>query len=305
MKKIKLNLYNGTVAGLSTAATTEQTTLGINNKIQKYEPFIMTNTSDITQVGTLTKPSQRLAIGMNADGTTTNDLQEYATLQEVSDLNTAMGLNSPNTVRYVNGTETFHLLYSDPANIVWYNSGSNGTVTLPTLTMGQGKIFIIHNQNPRASGTGVQGFLTVSNVDDTFDSIPPGCTKIYTGSSPNQWVNQDNYIVQSSNNAATLQIDAGLGRRFFRTYNGSPSADVAFGLSCANGLEPNQLYTAIIKNSSTTNYKLTVSLPTTNTNFASSITYNITQNKAREFSVFQDVNGNFYWQVSEELKANA
>jgi hypothetical protein len=83
-------------------------------------------------------------------------------------------------------------------------------------------------------------------------------------------------------------------------------ADVAFGLSCAeSSMEPTQLYTAIVRNSSTTNYKLIVLLPTTNTNFASATTYDITQNKAREFSVFKDINGNFYWQVSEELKANA
>ena len=116
MKKRMLNIYsglvgNGTTTGLAKVATTEQTALGINNKVQKYEPFIMTDATEITQIGTLTKPTQRLTIGKNADGVAKTDLQEYATLQEVSELNTAIGLNSPNTVKYVNGTGTFSLLY--------------------------------------------------------------------------------------------------------------------------------------------------------------------------------------------------
>ena len=85
MKKRMLTLYsglvgNGTTTGLSRLATEEQTVVGINNKVQKYEPFIMTNATEITQVGTLTKPTQRLTIGLNADTVTKAGLQEYATL---------------------------------------------------------------------------------------------------------------------------------------------------------------------------------------------------------------------------------
>ena len=101
MKKRMLNIYsglvgNGTTTGLAKVATTEQTALGINNKVQKYEPFIMTDATEITQIVGLTKPTQRLTIGKNTDGVAKTDLQEYATLQEVSELNTAIsGIANP------------------------------------------------------------------------------------------------------------------------------------------------------------------------------------------------------------------
>ena len=57
MKQKQLTLYSGLVAGLNTPTTPAQAGLGISNKIQKYEPFVMTNSTDITQVGTLTKPT--------------------------------------------------------------------------------------------------------------------------------------------------------------------------------------------------------------------------------------------------------
>ena len=90
MKTKSIQFYNGIITGLSTAPSPAQTAVGINNKVQKYEPFIMTDATEITQVGSLTKPTQRLTIGKNIDGIAKTDLQEYATLQEVSDLNTAM-----------------------------------------------------------------------------------------------------------------------------------------------------------------------------------------------------------------------
>ena len=101
MKQRQLKLYNGTIAALSTAATTEQRNLGINNKVQKYEPFVMTSATDITQVGTLPKPTQRLTIGKNANGVAKTDLQEYATVEELQGvLNTIPGWKYVNTNNY-------------------------------------------------------------------------------------------------------------------------------------------------------------------------------------------------------------
>lgn len=96
MKTKSIQFYNGIITGLSTAPSPAQMAVGINNKVQKYEPFIMTDATEITQVGSLTKPTQRLTIGKNIDGIAKTDLQEYATLQEVSDLNTAIGTLNTN-----------------------------------------------------------------------------------------------------------------------------------------------------------------------------------------------------------------
>lgn len=128
MKKRMLKIYsglvgNGTTTGLAKVATDAQTALGIDNKIQKYEPFIMTNSTDITQVGTLTKPTQRLTIGKNANGVAKTDLQEYATLQEVSDLNTAISA------------------IANPRYTFWTGTGDVNSVEITSPTLATNKTY--------------------------------------------------------------------------------------------------------------------------------------------------------------------
>lgn len=123
MKTKSIQFYNGIITGLSTAPSPAQMAVGINNKVQKYEPFIMTDATEITQVGTLTKPTQRLTIGKNPDGVAMTDLQEYATLQEVSELNTAISA------------------IANPRYTFWTGTGDVNSVEITSNTLATNKTY--------------------------------------------------------------------------------------------------------------------------------------------------------------------
>ena len=306
MKQRQLKLYNGTIAALSTAATTEQRNLGINNKIQKYEPFIMTNTTEITQVGTLTKPTQRLTIGKNANGVAKTDLQEYATVEELQGV-----LNIIPGWKYVN-TNNYTILLTDSENIAWYNSGANGTITLPStasIPTGEIKRFTIYNRTPKLAGNGTQGFLGVY-TGDTINSdpktiiIPLETSVTFYAVKNGIWTSQNNrYVYRTTSN---LEMDLGIGDKFYIDYNANTASPVALGITLAGAtqsvMQQGVAYSMIIRNANAQAGKYVVSMPTGTSHYKGAASYDIAQGKAREFSVMIPFgSSHYYWQVSEEL----
>ena len=304
MKNKQLTIYNGTVAELSTAQTPQQEGLGINNKIQKYEPFIMTNSTDITQVGTLTKPTQRLTIGKNANGVAKTDLQEYATLQELSDLNSLVGnaLNGGTRV-IADATTSATLSMTDPLHITWKSANNNLTLNSPNVTDTNPRLFIVSNKSTRAGGNGSNGLITFFQTESANNVIiPPGATYmiVYSGGGftqffPMSQINQPTTSVLA--NGGTM--DGKLNTRYYSTF--SPTSDgYAYGLSFTNpcGHIP---YTLIIKNTHATN-KMNLTIPNTTAHFSSKRVYSLSPGKVCEVSViFDPVTSTYYWQVSEEL----
>ena len=306
MKQKQLTLYSGLVAGLSTPSTPAQTALGINNKIQKYEPFIMTNTTEITQVGTLTKPTQRLTIGKNANGVAKTDLQEYATVEELQGV-----LNIIPGWKYVN-TNNYTILLTDSENIAWYNSGANGTITLPStasIPTGEIKRFTIYNRTPKLAGNGTQGFLGVY-TGDTINSdpktiiIPLETSVTFYAVKNGIWTSQNNrYVYRTTSN---LEMDLGIGDKFYIDYNANTASPVALGITLAGAtqsvMQQGVAYSMIIRNANAQAGKYVVSMPTGTSHYKGAASYDIAQGKAREFSVMIPFgSSHYYWQVSEEL----
>ena len=300
---------NGTNTGLAKPVDPQQTILGINNRVQKYEPFIMTGATDITQVGTLTKPTQRLAIGKNDNGVAKTDLQEYATVEELSALNTAMGnLSSAKDVTVNNTT----LLLTDPSFVTWYNGGSNGTITLPStasIPSGEVRRFTIYNRTPKLAGNGTQGFLGVY-TGDTINSdpktiiIPLETSATFYAVRNGIWIAQNNrYVYRTTLNT---EMDKGLGDKFYDEYKANNARPVALGITLAgqaqNIMQQGVAYSMIIRNANAQAGKYVVSMPAGTTHYKGAASYDIAQGKAREFSVMIPFGGShYYWQVSEEL----
>ena len=308
MKKRMLNMYsglvgNGTTTGLAKVATTEQTALGINNKVQKYEPFIMTDATEITQVGTLTKPTQRLTIGKNANGVLLTDLQEYATLQEVSELNSLISnaLNGGTRV-IADATTSATLSMTDPLHITWKSANNNLTLYSPNAVDTNPRLFIVSNKSTRAGGLGTDGIITFYQTESTNNVIiPPGSTYmiIYSGGGFTQF-----FPMSQINNPTTITVNVGymdgkLNTRYYSTF--SPTSDgYAYGLSLTNpcGHIP---YTLIVKNTHATN-KMSLIVPNTTAHFSSKRVYSLSPGKVTEVSViFNPSDSTYYWQVSEEL----
>ena len=299
MKQRQLKLYNGTIAALSTAATTEQQNLGINNKVQKYEPFIMTNSTEITQIGTFTKPTQRLTIGKNADGVAKTDLQEYVTLDEFSGLN-----NLTNGTRVIpDATTSTTLSMTDPLHITWKSINNNLTLNSPNEADTNPRLFIVSNKTPRAGGNGSSGIITFFQTESANDVIiPPGATYmiVYSGGGFTQF-----FPMSQMNKPTTSTLSSGgymdglLNTRYYCTF--SPSSDgQVYGLSLTNACG-NIPYTLIIKNTHATN-KMNLTIPNTTAHFSSKRTYSLSPGKVCEVSViFEPVSAIYYWQVSEEL----
>ena len=304
MKNKQLTIYNGTVAELSTAQTPQQEGLGIDNKIQKYEPFVMTNSTDITQVGTLTKPTQRLTIGKNANGVAKTDLQEYATLQEVSELNslTANALNGGTRV-IADATTLAILSMTDPLHITWKSTSNNLRLDSPNVLDTNPRLFIVSNKSTRAGGNGSSGLIAFYQTE-TADNviIPPGATYIivYSGGGFAQFFPMSQINKPTTNTTSNGgNMDGLLNTRYYSTFY--PSSDnFAYGLSLTNpcGHIP---YTLIIKNTHATN-KMNLTIPNTTAHFSSKRTYSLSPGKVCEVSVIYDPNtATYYWQVSEEL----
>ena len=306
MKQKQLTLYSGLVAGLSTPSTPAQEGLGINNKIQKYEPFVMTNSTDITQVGTLTKPTQRLTIGKNANGVAKTDLQEYATVEELQGV-----LNIIPGWKYVN-TNNYTILLTDSENIAWYNSEANGTITLPStasIPTGEIKRFTIYNRTPKLAGNGTQGFLGVY-TGDTINSdpktiiIPLETSVTFYAVKNGIWTSQNNrYVYRTTSN---LEMDLGIGDKFYINYDANTASPVALGITLAgqaqNIMQQGVAYSMIIRNANAQAGKYVVSMPTGTSHYKGAASYDIAQGKAREFSVMMPFgSSHYYWQVSEEL----
>ena len=306
MKQKQLTLYSGLVAGLSTPTTPAQEGLGISNKIQKYEPFVMTNSTDITQVGTLTKPTQRLTIGKNANGVAKTDLQEYATIEELQGvLNTIPGW------KYVN-TNNYTILLTDSENIAWYNSGANGTITLPStasIPTGEIKRFTIYNRTPKLTGNGTQGFLGVYtgdliNSDPKTIIIPLEASLTFYAVKNGIWTSQNNrYVYRTTSN---LEMDLGIGDKFYINYDANTASPVALGITLAGAtqsvMQQGTAYSMIVRNANAQVGKYVVSMPTETSHYKGAASYDIAQGKAREFSVMIPFgSSHYYWQVSEEL----
>ena len=306
MKQRQLKLYNGTIAALSTAATTEQRNLGINNKVQENEPFVMTSATDITQVGTLPKPTQRLTIGKNADTVTKAGLQEYATVEELQGvLNTIPGW------KYVN-TNNYTILLTDSENIAWYNSGVNGTITLPStasIPTGEIKRFTIYNRTPKLAGNGTQGFLGVYtgdliNSDPKTIIIPLESSLTFYAVKNGIWTSQNNrYVYRTTSN---FEMDLGIGDKFYIDYNANTASPVALGITLAGNtqsvMQQGTAYSMIVRNANAQAGKYVVSMPTGTSHYKGAASYDIAQGKAREFSVMIPFgSSHYYWQVSEEL----
>ena len=304
MKQRQLKFYNGTIAALSTAATTEQQNLGINNKVQENEPFVMTNATEITQVGTLTKPTQRLTIGKNANGVAKTDLQEYATLQELSDLNSLVGnaLNGGTRV-IADATTSATLSMTDPLHITWKSAGNNLTLYSPNVTDTNPKLFIVSNKSTRASGLSTNGIITFYQTESANNVIiPPGSTYmiIYSGGEFTQFFPMSQINKPTTNTTFNGgNMDGLLNTIYYSTF--SPSSDnFAYGLSLSNpcGHIP---YTLIIKNTHATN-KMNLLIPNTTAHFSSKRSYSLSPGKVCEVSVIFNPNtATYYWQVSEEL----
>ena len=304
MKQKQLTLYSGLVAGLSTPSTPAQEGLGINNKIQKYEPFVMTSATDITQVGTLTKPTQRLTIGKNANGVAKTDLQEYATLQELSDLNSLVGnaLNGGTRV-IADATTSATLSMTDPLYITWKSASNNLTLNSPNVTDTNPRLFIVSNKSIRAGGNGSSGLITFFQTESANNVIiPPGATYmiVYSGGGFTQFFPMSQINQPTTNTTSNGgNMDGLLNTRYYSTF--SPSSDnFAYGLSLSNpcGHIP---YTLIIKNTHATN-KMNLTIPNTTAHFSSKRLYSLSPGKVREVSVIFDPNtATYYWQVSEEL----
>lgn len=304
MKQKQLTLYSGLVAGLSTPSTPAQEGLGINNKIQKYEPFVMTNSTDITQVGTLPKPTQRLTIGKNANGVAKTDLQEYATVEELSALNslTANALNSGTRV-IADATTSATLSMTDPLHITWKSASNNLTLNNPNVTDTNPKLFIVSNKSIRAGGNGSSGLITFFQTESANNVIiPPGATYmiVYSGGGFTQFFPMSQINQPTTNTTSNGgNMDGLLNTRYYSTF--SPSSDnFAYGLSLSNpcGHIP---YTLIIKNTHATN-KMNLTIPNTTAHFSSKRLYSLSPGKVAEVSVIFDPNtATYYWQVSEEL----
>ena len=309
MKKRMLNLYsglvgNGTTTGLSRAATDEQTVVGITNKVQKHEPFIMTNATEITQVGTLTKPTQRLTIGLNADTVTKTGLQEYATLQELSDLNSLIGnaLNGGTRV-IADATTSATLSMTDPLHITWKSANNNLTLNSPNVPDTNPRLFIVSNKTPRAGGNGSSGVITFYQTESANSVIiPPGATYmiIYSGGGFTQFFPMSQINKPTTSNLSIGGVmDGLLNTRYYCTF--SPASDgYAYGLSLTNpcGHIP---YTLILKNTHATN-KMNLIVPNATEHFSSKRVYSLSPGKVVEVSViFDPSNSTYYWQVSEEL----
>jgi len=309
MKKRMLNLYsglvgNGTTTGLSGAATEEQTVVGITNKVQKHEPFIMTNATEITQVGTLTKPTQRLTIGLNADTVTKAGLQEYATLQELSDLNSLIGnaLNGGTRV-IADATTSATLSMTDPLHITWKSASNNLTLNSPNVADTNPRLFIVSNKSTRAGGLGTDGIITFYQTESANNVIiPPGSTYmiIYSGGGFTQFFPMSQINKPTTSTLANGgAMDGKLNTRYYSTF--SPSSDgYAYGLSLTNpcGHIP---YTLIVKNTHATN-KMNLIVPSTTAHFSSKRVYSLSPGKVAEISViFDPTNSTYFWQVSEEL----
>ena len=304
MKQKQLTLYSGLVDGLSTPTTPAQEGLGISNKIQKYEPFVMTNSTDITQVGTLTKPTQRLTIGLNADTVTKTGLQEYATLQELSALHslTANALNGGTRV-ITDATTSATLSMTDPLHITWKSVANNLTLNSPNVADTNPRLFIVSNKSTRAGGNGTSGVITFYQTESANNVlIPPGATYmiVYSGGGFTQFFPMSQINKPTTNDTSNGgNMDGLLNTRYYSTF--SPSSDgFAYGLSLTNpcGHIP---YTLIIKNTHATN-KMNLTIPNTTAHFSSKRTYSLSPGKVCEVSVIFDPNtATYYWQVSEEL----
>ena len=304
MKQRQLKLYNGTIAALSTAATTEQQNLGINNKVQENEPFVMTSATDITQVGTLPKPTQRLTIGKNANGVAKTDLQEYATVEELSALNslTANALNGGTRV-ITDATTSATLSMTDPLHITWKSANNNLTLNSPNVADTNPRLFIVSNKSTRAGGNGSSGLITFFQTESANNVIiPPGATYmiVYSGGGFTQFFPMSQINQPTTNTTFNGgNMDGLLNTRYYSTF--SPSSDnYAYGLSLTNpcGHIP---YTLIIKNTHATN-KMNLTIPNTTAHFSSKRLYSLSPGKVCEVSViFDPVTSTYYWQVSEEL----
>ena len=304
MKQRQLKFYNGTIAALSTAATTEQQNLGINNKVQENEPFVMTSATDITQVGTLPKPTQRLTIGKNANGVAKTDLQEYATVEELSALNslTANALNGGTRV-ITDATTSATLSMTDPLHITWKSANNNLTLNSPNVADTNPRLFIVSNKSTRAGGNGSSGLITFFQTESANNVIiPPGATYmiVYSGGGFTQFFPMSQINQPTTNTTFNGgNMDGLLNTRYYSTF--SPSSDnYAYGLSLTNpcGHIP---YTLIIKNTHATN-KMNLTIPNTTAHFSSKRLYSLSPGKVCEVSViFDPVTSTYYWQVSEEL----
>ena len=304
MKQKQLTLYSGLVAELSTPSTPAQAGLGINNKIQKYEPFVMTSATDITQVGTLTKPTQRLTIGNNANGVAKTDLQEYATLQELSDLNSLVGnaLNGGTRV-IADATTLASLSMTDPLHIIWKSANNNLRLDSPNVLDTNPRLFIVSNKSTRAGGNGSSGLITFFQTESANNVIiPPGSTYmiIYSGGEFTQFFPMSQINKPTTNTTFNGgNMDGLLNTRYYSTF--SPASDGhAYGLSLTNpcGHIP---YTLIIQNTHATN-KMNLLIPNTTAHFSSKRLYSLSPGKVCEVSVIFNPNtATYYWQVSEEL----
>ena len=305
MFKISSGLVgNGTSTGLAKPVDPQQTVLGINNKVQKYEPFIMTDSTEITQVGTLTKPTQRLTIGKNINGVAKTDLQEYATLQELSELNSLAGnaLNGGTRV-IADATTSATLSMTDPLYITWKSVNNNLTLYSPNVPDTNPRLFIVSNKTPRAGGNGSSGVITFYQTESSNNVIiPPGSTYmiIYSGGGFTQFFPMSQINKPTTSNLSIGGVmDGLLNTRYYCTF--SPSSDgYAYGLSLINpcGHIP---YTLILKNTHATN-KMNLIVPNATEHFSSKRVYSLSPGKVVEISViFDPSNSTYYWQVSEEL----
>ena len=299
MKLKNLKLYNGKVSELGKSPSSAQIAVGITNKVQKCEPFIMTDSTEITQIGTFTKPPQRLTIGKNTDGVAKTDLQEYVTLDEFSGLN-----NLTNGTRVIpDATTSATLSMTDPLHITWKSANNNLTLNSPNVADTNPRLFIVSNKSTRAGGLSTDGIITFYQTESANNvSIPPGSTYmiIYSGGGftqffPMSQINKPTTSVLT--NGGTM--DGKLNTRYYSTF--SPTSDgYAYGLSLTNpcGHIP---YTLIVKNTHATN-KMNLIVPNATEHFSSKRVYSLSPGKVAEVSViFDPSNSTYYWQVSEEL----
>lgn len=305
MKQRQLKLYNGTIAALSTAATTEQRNLGINNKVQENEPFVMSLASDITQVGTISKPASRFSIGTKDDSVAKTELLEYATvpeLQAVYDM--ANGAINGGIRTIASATTSATIAITDPLYIVWSSATNNLQLTSASDDANTPRLYIICNKSTRQGGNGSVGFITYAGTEGTGQAvrIPPGSTYMVVRNGGGQLNFYPMEEVKNISTRTTVNggaMDGGIGRRYFNTY--SPTADnEIYGLSIANPCAYLP-YSLIIRNTHGT-YNMTLAFPSDANHFSKSRTYKLAPSKVCEVSVIYDPGLNvYYWQVSEEL----
>ena len=305
MKQRQLKLYNGTIAALSTAATTEQQNLGINNKVQENEPFVMTSGAEITQIGTINIPASRFTIGNKNDGVAKGDLIEYATvpeLQAVYDM--ANGAINGGIRTIASATTSATIAITDPLYIVWSSATNNLQLTSASDDANTPRLYIICNKSTRQGSNGSVGFITYAGTEGTGQAvrIPPGSTYMVVrngGGQLNFYPMEEVRNISTRNTVGGGAIDGGISRRYFNTY--SPTADnEIYGLSIVNPCAYLP-YSLIVRNTHGT-YNMTLTFPSYANHFSKSRTYKLAPSKVCEVSVVYDPGLNvYYWQVSEEL----